>query len=487
MRGKAILVLPRTMKGFIMTKNITEKKRLLIFINIVISCIASSMLQTALTTAVPPIVEDLNISITTGQWLTSGYSLVMAITMPLTAFLINRFPTKKLYCSAIMIFIAGILMCIIAKSFLAMMIGRVIQAIGNGMMTAMSQVIVLTIFPPEKRGMAMGWYGLSVGAAPIIAPTIAGVLVDTLGWRMIFGAAFMIMAVSLVYALLVFADVLENVKKKFDVISFVMSALAFGGITLGIGNISSYGVSSFYVLPVLAVGIIASVMFVCRQLRLEEAFLELRILKDRNYAVSVLGSMLLYFVMMGSTIIIPLYVQQTMGLSATISGLVSLPGSLVMAVISPFAGKIYDKVGIKVLFLTGSICLVISNFLMFFIRLETTVWIAAGLNIIRNAAIGCLMMPLMTWGAGKVDCKLTPHATALVTSLRTIAGAIGSAVFVGIMTAVTNSSFVAYGDNAAIHGVNITFLAMAGTSLLLVILAIVSKNDKPASKTPLKQ
>jgi drug resistance transporter, EmrB/QacA subfamily len=430
------------------------------------------MLSTALTTAMPPIINDFNISLTTGQWMTSGYSLAMAIMMPLTAFLINKFPTRKLYCIAIIIFNIGLLVCGVSTNFPIMMVGRVIQAAGNGMLTSMSQVITLTIFPPEKRGTAMGWYGLSVGAAPILAPTLAGLLVDSVGWRMIFVIAIAIMLVSLVYALFVFDNVLDISDMRFDMISFLMSVFAFGGITLGIGNIGSYGIASIQVLLALMVGIIATVTFVYRQMNLDEPFLDLRILKDKEYANSVIGSMLLYFTMMGASVILPLYVQQTMGLSATISGLVALPGSLAMAIISPFAGKIFDKLGIKILFVCGSVCLIISNLCMYFISKDTSVWMVSGLNAIRCIAIGCLMMPLVTWGATKIEKSKTSHATALLTSLRTISGAIGSTVFVAIMAATANHSVQTYGESASIHGVNVAYLSMAGSSVILLAVAI---------------
>lgn len=461
---------------------LTEKKRMLIFVNVVISCIACSMLATALSTALPPIVRDMNISVTTGQWLTSGYSLMMAITMPLTAFLVNRFPTKRLYCTAIMIFSIGLVICAVAPSFPLMMIGRLLQAAGNGMLTSMAQVITLTIFPAEKRGTAMGWYGMSVGAAPIIAPTIAGIMVDLVGWRMIFIASLVIMIIAFIYAIIVFEDVLDNEKKKFDVISFVMSALAFGGVTLGIGNIGSCGFTDIQVILPLIIGIIGSGLFVYRQLHMDEPFLELRTLSNKDYAVSVIGSMLLYFIMMGSSIVLPLYAQQTLGLSATISALMMLPGSALSAVISPYAGKIYDKIGIRSLFISGSVGLIISNALMIFINADMSVWIAAVINIVRNVSITCLMMPLVTWGASTVEKELTAHATALLTSLRTIAGAIGSAVFVAIMTMVADNSLEKYGANASMHGVNMTFLAMTITGIILILLALLGTSRKSEVK-----
>lgn len=450
----------------------TDKKRTLIFINIIITCIASSMLATALTTALPPIISDFRISVTTGQWLTSGYSLAMGVMMPLTAFLITRFPTGNLYLSAIGCFILGLFLCGIAPDFPFMMGGRILQACGNGILTSMSQVILLTIYPAEKRGTIMGWYGLSVGAAPVIAPTVAGLLVDSFGWRMIFYIAVVIMLVSLAFAVRVFDNVLETMKKGFDVLSFILSAFAFGGITLGVGNIGTYGFGSAQALLPLLGGCGISFLFVRRQLNLKRPFLELRILRNRQYALSVIGSMLLYFVMMGSSIIIPLYVQSIMGYTAALSGLVTLPGSLAMALVSPFAGKLYDKIGMKRLFVAGAFCMLISNVGMIFITMNTSVWIAAVYNVIRCAAIGLLMMPLVTWGISGIGSGLTADGTALLTSLRTIAGAIGTAVFVGIMTAAADHSFKTYGERAAMHGLNMAFLAMAVSTLVLAVVAV---------------
>lgn len=466
---------------------ITKHRRTLIFINIILSCIASSMLATALTTALPAMIQDFGVSVTTGQWLTSGYSLAMGIMMPLTAFLINRFPTRKLYLAAIICFIAGLLLCAAAPNFPILMCGRVLQACGNGNLTSMAQVIILTIYPEEQKGSAMGWYGLSVGAAPVIAPTLAGMLVDAYGWKMIFYAAIAIMVLALIFAVCAFDNVLDTAKKKFDVLSFVISAFAFGGITLGIGNLGSYPFVSLQVLCALAIGVVAAGLFVYRQLHLKEPFLELRILKDKAYSLSVIGSMLLYLVMMGSSIILPLYVQSIMGYSATISGIVMLPGSLVMAIVSPFAGKIYDKVGMKLLFVAGAFCMLLSNIGMVSITMQTPIWLPALYNAIRCVSIGCLMMPIITWGTSGIRKSEMAHATALLTSLRTISGAIGSAAFVAIMTAVAGHSAASYGANAQIHGLNAAFLTMSFVSAMLLCIAVFGVKQRVKKGTPVKE
>ena len=457
---------------------IKSGQRTMIFLCLVVSGIASSVLSTAMTTALPGVVEYFGISTSVGQWITSGYSLAMGMIMPLTAFLITRFPTKRLYLTGIGMFIIGLLVSIFAGNFAVMMVGRVLQACGNGVLMTAAQVVIMTIYPIQKRGTMMGTYGLATTAAPVVAPTIAGLMIDAFGWKSIFYVSLVIMILSFLISSIVFDDVLELQDKKFDVLSFVESIVAFGGITLGIGNLSSFGLISMEAgLPLLA-GAVVCVFFVIRQCGLEKPFLDVKILANRNYAVSVISSMVLYLVMMGSSVMMPLYVQSVMGYSAVVSGLVTLPGSLATALVSPFAGKLYDEIGIKKIFVAGAIALVISNIGMFFLSMETPLWIAAALNVIRNISIGSLMMPLLTWGTSNVHPTKMADASSLLTSLRTIAGSIGSAVFVGIMTMVAASSAQTYGDNAMMHGMNISFLWMAVGAVVLFLIAVFAVRER---------
>lgn len=457
---------------------IKSGQRTMIFLCLVVSGIASSVLSTAMTTALPGVVEYFGISTSVGQWITSGYSLAMGMIMPLTAFLITRFPTKRLYLTGIGMFIIGLLVSIFAGNFAVMMVGRVLQACGNGVLMTAAQVVIMTIYPIQKRGTMMGTYGLATTAAPVVAPTIAGLMIDAFGWKSIFYVSLVIMILSFLISSIVFDDVLELQDKKFDVLSFVESIVAFGGITLGIGNLSSFGLISVEAgLPLLA-GAVVCVFFVIRQCGLEKPFLDVKILANRNYAVSVISSMVLYLVMMGSSVMMPLYVQSVMGYSAVVSGLVTLPGSLATALVSPFAGKLYDEIGIKKIFVAGAIALVISNIGMFFLSMETPLWIAAALNVIRNISIGSLMMPLLTWGTSNVHPTKMADASSLLTSLRTIAGSIGSAVFVGIMTMVAASSAQTYGDNAMMHGMNISFLWMAVGAVVLFLIAVFAVRER---------
>jgi EmrB/QacA subfamily drug resistance transporter len=461
-----------------MANAISNRKRTLLFINLIVSGIASSILSTAMTTALPQVISYFGVTTSTGQWITSGYSLAMGMVMPLTAFLITKFPTKRLYLSGIGLFLAGLLLSIFAGNFPIMMVGRVMQACGNGVLLSAAQVIILTIYPAEKKGTMMGTYGLATTAAPVIAPTLAGLMIDAFGWKSIFYLVLVVMAISFVMALLVFENVLELQNKPFDTRSFVGSIFAFGGITLGIGNIGAYGLTSPYVLVPLVVGVIAAVLFVHRQLGLEHPFLDVRILLSKTYAISVVSSMLLYFAMMGSSVLMPLYVQTVMGRSAVTSGLVTLPGSLATALISPFAGKMYDKMGIRRIFIAGSVGLVISNLGMCTVSMATPLAVAACWNIIRNVSIGALMMPLLTWGTAHVEPKKVADASSLLTSFRTISGSIGSAVFVSIFSTVSADSAAIYGDGAMIRGIHAAFGAMGLCAVLLAAVAVLGTRNK---------
>ncbi len=311
-------------------------------------------------------------------------------------------PYERLYAFGTGCFIAGLLLSIFAGNFGIMMLGRVMQACGNGILMSAAQVIILTVYPAERRGSMMGTYGLATTAAPIIAPTVAGLMIDAFGWRSIFWLVMAIMTVSFVVSIMVFENVLELRNKKFDFLSFVESIFAFGGITLGAGNITAYGVVSVQAGLPLLVGVVFCALFVIRQCRSEKPLLDVKILNNRNYAVSVIASMVLYLVMMGSSVLMPLYVQSVMGYSAVVSGLVTLPGSAATALVSPFAGKLYDKTGIRKIFVTGAAALTASNAGMYFLTVSTPLWVAAALNVIRNISIGSLMMPLLTWGTSDV-------------------------------------------------------------------------------------
>jgi len=461
---------------------ITNKSRRMIFIVLMISSIIGALLQTALTTALPVIMNDLNISAATAQWLTSAYSLAMGIMVPATPFLLKRFKTKNLFLTGMGMYLIGLFLSATAFTFSALLLGRVVQALGNGILLAMTQVVLLTIFPPEKRGTAMGIYGLAVGAAPVLAPTITGLVIDIFNWRIIFWFALIMVALDIVLACFCMKNVLKNDRLSFDWPSLLFSAAGYSGLVIGLGNLGTYSFFSVSVVLPLSVGAVMLVSFTLHQLRLKEPLLDVRTFKNREFRLSVIMSMLLYAVMMGGSTLIPIYIQIVHGFSATVSGLIMMPGSLAMAVISPFAGKIYDKFGIRKLAVTGSVFMTGSCIAISFVSLRTSIAYLIVVYVARLIAISCIMMPIVTWGVSTMDEKLTSHGTALLTSLRTIAGAIGSAVFVATMTFITRITSESNAVTANAPGMDAAFIGISALAVLQLIIAVMLVERHKTSK-----
>ncbi len=453
-----------------------EKRLTIIFWLLLGSCILGSLVQTALNTALSPIMEELGISAATAQWLGSSYSLAMGIMVLMTAFLIRRCPSRQLFLWAMALFAAGLLMDGVARSFPVLVTGRILQAIGCGIIMSLSQVIILTRFPEERRGTLMGIYGLSVCAAPVLAPTLAGIVVDMAGWKMIFWGSLAIACILFFLSLFFMESLTQKEEVFFDAVSVLLCSVGYIGWILGAGNISEIAGKPLLCLGPIAVGLAAAVLFVIRQLCLEQPFLNIRIFSNREFRCAVLASMLLYAVMMAGSMLIPVYIQSMRGYSATVSGLITMPGSLATALVSPLAGKLYDKFGIRKLYLAGTTCLLASSVCCAFLGAETPLLLIAVLFVLRSVAIGVLMMPAVTWGMSTLEKRDTADGTSLLTSLRTIAGALGGALFLSLM------SMCAGGRETAdmIYGTDMAFLGMGLLAAVLTAMAVfrIGKEQK---------
>ena len=435
-----------------------------IFVTLVTTCVGLSLLSTALQTALPSLIASLGVSLSAGQWVTSGYALALAVMTPFTAFLSTRFSTRPLYLGALGCFLVGTLISALAPTFAFLMVGRVLQASANALIANITQVSILTLFPDKSRGRAMGWFGLATSAAPIAAPALGGLVVDAWGWRAVFWLIGALCLASFIAATFFMKNILPSAPKQFDPVSFCLSIAAFGGITLGLGNIVSSGITNVFVWAPLVVGALCGVPFVARQLKSENPFLKVQLFSVRNFRTATITSMLLYAAMMGASAVLPLFIQGQLpgqlGYSATVSGLVVLPGACATALISPVAGRIYDRFGVRVLAFVGGGVMALSCAVLCIPGLAHSVAVLTLTNMVRCAAVGCLTMPLMTWGNTSVPQHDMPHASALLTSMRNIAGALGTAIFVGLFEAL---------------GIELCFAALAATNFLIVLLFIMRR------------
>lgn len=442
-----------------------ERTRNRIFIVLLLSCIISSTVQTALNTALTPIMQQMNITAGTAQWLASSYSLVMGVMVLATAYLIKRFPSRPLYLGFMGVFTLGLGLAAVSTSFSVLLLGRILQAIGCGLLMSLTQVVILSAYPEKERSSVMGIYGLAVCAAPVLAPTLAGILIDVAGWQMIFWCSFVLSLVVMAAGFFCMKNVTPNEAVKFDILSLLFCSGGFVGFVLGLGNWSGHGFFSLPVIGTITFGVLLLLLFVRRQLKMECPFLNLIIFTNREFRLAVIVSMLLYCSMMAVSTLLPIYNQSLRGLAATVSGLITMPGSLITAVSSPIAGKLYDKIGIRRLFLSGALLIFGGHFVLCFLTETTPIILIALLFMIRQCGIGMLMMTSVTWGMSTLNKKYISDGTAVISSLRTIAGAMGSALFVSLMTAAGAGQ-----SGIDLTGMRTAFAGVAVLSLFLLIL-----------------
>lgn len=431
--------------------------------------------QTLLGTALPPIMQDLNLNENTVQWLQSVFMLVNGIMIPITAFFIDRFTTRGLYLTAMSLFALGTIICSVAPNFTFLMIGRIAQASGAGIMMPLMQTIMFLIYPIEKRGTAMGLFGLVISFAPAIGPSLSGWLVDQFPWRSVFYVVWPIAIVNIIVAYFILVNVTERTFPKVDIPSIILSTLGFGGLLYGFSVAGSSGWMSQHVFISLIVGAITLTIFIRRQLKLEEPMLEFRIFKYNIFTISTGLGMVVFMSMIGTAVILPFFMQNMLGFSAFESGLALLPGAIIMGLMNPITGRLFDLFGARWLSISGLFLLVVTTILFTNLSEETSFVFISVVNAARMLSIAMVMMPATTAGLNQLPQRLIPHGSALNNTMRQMAGAIGTAMLVTIMTSTSRPN---EGLNGLIHGVNLSFIVASTIAIIGLVLSFFIKNPQ---------
>jgi len=320
---------------------LTRKSKIALVIMLV-GAFVSSLSQSLLTSALPSIMTEYTVSATIGQWLTTIYILILGIITAITAFLIDKYNTNKLFISAMAIFLIGCTISMLAPNFPILLFSRVLQACGAGIMAPLFQVVALNTFPVKMYGKVMGVFGFVISSAPAIGPTLSGILVDFWGWRSIF---YLLAAISvLLIGTALFSEIdniSKKVKGKMDFFSALIYGLGFCSLMLGVTNQESYGFFHYLTITPILIGILCLYIFTRRQLKTPLPLLQLRILTNKTFTVTTILVIMTYLILMSGTILVPIYIQSVRGLSAITSGLVLLPGSLLVCFMNPITGYIF--------------------------------------------------------------------------------------------------------------------------------------------------
>ncbi|MCK1975982.1 multidrug efflux MFS transporter [Jeotgalicoccus huakuii] len=455
-------------------KYLTTRNRTILMAVLLSGAFAAILNQTLLATAIPHIMDDLNLEADVAQWLQSVFMLVNGIMIPITAFLINKFSTRTLFFTALSLFGLGTLICGISPNFSILLTGRILQAAGAGIVMPLMQTILFLTYPREERGKAMGMFGLVISFAPAIGPTLSGWFVEIYPWRGLFLMVLPIVIIDIIVAYFILRNVTEQTDPKLDMTSIILSTLGFGGLLLGFSVAGNSGWLSPIVLLPIIIGAITLFLFIRRQNHLEEPVLEFSVFKDHIFTLSTVIGMIVFMSMIGGAVILPIYMQTMLGFSAMESGMMLLPGALIMGIMSPITGRLFDKYGARWLGVIGLAVVTVTTLMFSVLNDQTTFWYLAIVNAFRMLGVAMVMMPATTAGLNQLSDQLVPHGTAMNNTMRQVAGAVGTAILVSIMT---NTQNPAEGVSGMIHGVNMSFLFAAILSFIGFILAFRLKGN----------
>ncbi|WP_420832535.1 DHA2 family efflux MFS transporter permease subunit [Paenibacillus periandrae] len=392
--------------------------------------------ETALNIAISNLMDVFQISAATAQWLTTGFLLTLGILMPMTGLLLQWFTTRQLFIGSLASSIIGTLIAAIAFNFEMLMVARVLQAIGMGLLIPLMFNTILIVYPPEKRGAAMGFVGLVIMFAPATGPTVAGILIEYLTWHYIFWLSLPFLVIGLLVGLKYLENVTELAKPRIDLLSIVLSTIGFGGVVFGFSKAGEgeQGWTSTIVVASIVIGLVALALFALRQIFMREPMMNLRVFKYPMFVVGLLMVLSCMMIILSSMIILPMYLQNGMRLSAFAAGLMLLPGSALNGILSPQMGRLFDKYGPKWLVIPG--LFIVAAMLWFFsgITLASSITLIVALHIGLMVGISMVWMPSQTNGLNQLPPELYPHGTAVMNTLQQVAGAIGTAVAISILT-----------------------------------------------------
>ena len=455
--------------------------------------------QLQLSSALPTIVKEFHISVTTGQWLTSVFQLVMGVMVPLTAYLTRRFTTRQIVITSMLVFTAGSILAWLGPTFVVILLGRILEAIGTGVMWPVLQITVFSIYPLSRRGFAMGTVGMAMSVAPAIGPVIGGWQTDANGWRSIFMTLTVIGAASVLLAFFGLHNFGANDRSaKADFFSVSLSIFGFGGLMFGFTNIEAHAFTHPLVWVPILVGIAGIIWFVMRQIHMAAAYraweraenanaqsktgvtvagatagmngradarnsgrtvstavssesarvpsgspaprpalLNLGVLRNKSFTVGTICAALSFFAFSSIMVIIPLYIQNDRGYSATMSGLIMLPGAIGQCIAQFCGGRLLDRFGARPVALVGSATLLIGTIMMSMIGTDTWIWWVSISQFTRQIGMGLVLMPITTWSLNCLARREVSAGSAVTNTVRQIAGAIGAPVMVITMETLT--------------------------------------------------
>ncbi|MYL48163.1 DHA2 family efflux MFS transporter permease subunit [Halobacillus litoralis] len=474
-----------------------QYNRKIILVTFMIGAFFAVLNETLLNIALTELMEVFGLDAPTVQWMATGFMLVMGVLMPVSALLIQWFTTRQMFIGVMTVFLAGTIIAASAMNFPMLLTGRMIQAVGTGLLIPVIMNALLLLYEPEVRGRIMGTFGLVIMFAPAIGPTLSGVIVDLLGWRWLFITVIPFALFSILFAVKYLENVGEVTRPKADILSIVLSSIGIGGIVYGFSSAgeSGEGFSSVHIIIILSVAFLSLILFVLRQLKLEEPLLDVRVFTYKSYARGITIFVIVIMAMFASEIVMPMYLQGPLGFSAKTAGLLLLPGALLNGLMSPVMGTLFDKFGPRKLIIPGTLVLV--GVMIFFSSINPSipVWSFILAYVLLMLAVSAVLMPSQTNALNELPKHLYPHGTAIANTLQPIGGALGVSIFVSIMSQgersylndVSGEVTGEVMDRAMTAGVHHAYWFALGLAILTFVVALFIRKAVAPDYAPEQQ
>ncbi len=461
----------------------TAARNRLVIALLLVSTFVVFLNETIMSVAIQPLMNDLGVTASAAQWLTAAFLLTMAIVIPITGFLLQRINTRPIYMLAMSIFSAGTLICAVSPGLELLVFGRVIQAVGTAIMMPLLMTTVMTLVPPESRGKTMGNISIVMSVAPAIGPTIGGFILTHLDWRWMFILVLPIALGALALGWAKMKNVSTLRSTPLDVLSVILSALAFGGIVYGLsgfGEAAAAGEHGLSPWIPLGIGVVTMVLFVFRQLSLQRsdhALLDLRTFAHINYTLSVVMMGIAMMALFGVIILLPLFLQNVIKLDPLQIGMMLLPGSLIMGLLGPVVGRLYDRWGTTRLLVPGAAVVSAALWSFTLVDQSTSVWLLLATHMAMCVGLAFMFTPLFTASLSSLPMSLYSHGSAILGSVQQVAGAAGVALFIALMTIQSTELMAAGADQvtAIAAGIRTGFFCGAVISLFAVAAAFFVK------------
>lgn len=446
--------------------------------------------ETAMGVAIPQVMADLNVTAASAQWLTTAFMLTMAVVVPITGVLLQRYPLRRMFLTAMGLFATGTLIAALAPTFEPLLLGRVVQASGTAIMLPLLFTTVMHLVAPERRGRTMGLVAVVTSVAPAIGPAVSGAILSTFGWRWIFLLVLPLALLAIGAGAAWVRNVTPTSPARFDALSVALSAIGFPGLVYGLASIGAASVTGPGLnvwLPII-IGTAALVALIARQLALrstDRMLLDVRVFAERNFTLSTLAIVIASMALFGSLILLPLYIQQVLGQPPYIAGLMLLPGGILSGVLAPFVGALYDRVGPRVLILPGSIILAAAMWALSTLSATTPLGIVIGMHLLLSVGIALMFTPLMTTALGSLTPARYPHGSATINTLQQVSGAAGIALFITLYSVASATASSTDAPTALAGGVSTAFAVGAIISIAAIPVAALLR--KPAMQAVLDE